>query len=71
MKNISALFRTTLEPASACQTWRGNELMDLIELFESDLRNRLIENVGRLSPYPRVLPLRDVLKARVQSLVDA
>jgi hypothetical protein len=62
---IYALFQTGMDSDWASTLWRGNELMDLIELFESDLRNRLIENVGRLSPYPRVLPLRDVLKTRV------
>jgi hypothetical protein len=45
--------------------------MDLIEQFESDLRNKPVENVGRTSSYPRILPLRDVLQARVQSPVDA
>jgi hypothetical protein len=68
---IYALFQTSMDSDWTSTLWRGNELMDLIELFESDLRNRLIENVGRLSPYPRVLPLRDMLKARVQSLRDA
>ena len=61
---IYALFRTRLDPAAADQTWRGEELMAQIEKFESDRRNKLVENVGRLSPYPRVLPLREVLKAR-------
>ena len=61
---IYALFRTTIDPTSAGQTWRGDELMALIERFESDLRNKPVENVGRTSPYPRILPLREVLKAR-------
>ena len=58
------LFRTTIDPTSAGQTWRGDELMALIERFESDLRNKPVENVGRTSSYPRILPLRDMLKAR-------
>jgi hypothetical protein len=61
---IYALFRTNLDLASADQTWRGGELMVQVEKFESDRRNKLVENVGRLSPYPRILPLRDVLRAR-------
>ncbi len=61
---IYALFRTKPDPASAGQKWNGDELMTLIEKFESDLRNKPVENLGRTSPYPRILPLRDVLKAR-------
>ena len=61
---IYALFRTTIDPTSAGQTWRGDELMALIERFESDLKNKPVENAGRTSPYPRILPLREVLKAR-------
>ena len=53
-----------MDPASAGQEWRGDELMAQIERFESDLRNKPVENLGRTSPYPRILPLRDVLKAR-------
>ena len=60
---IYALFRTTIDPTSAGQTWRGDELMAQIERFESDLKNRPVENVGRTSSYPRILPLRDTLKA--------
>jgi hypothetical protein len=39
--------------------------MELVEAFETDARNKLVENVGRTSPYPRILPLRDLLKARL------
>jgi len=62
---IYALFRTALDPASAGQTWNGDRLMTLIEEFESDVRNKPVENLGRTSPFPRILPLREVLKARV------
>jgi hypothetical protein len=61
---IYALFRTTIEPSSAGQPWRGDELTRLIGRFESDARNKPVENVGRTSSYPRILSLRDVLKAR-------
>lgn len=61
---IYALFQTTMDPRSADQEWNGEEMMAQIERFESDLRNKPVENVGRMSPYPRILPLRDVLKAR-------
>ena len=62
---IYALFQTSMDPEWANEKWRGDEIMDQIEEFEFDLRNRLIENVGRLSPYPRILPVRNVLKARI------
>jgi len=62
---IYALFRTSQNPDWASEQWRGNELMDLIERFETDLRNKPVENLGRTSAYPRILPLRDVLRARV------
>jgi len=39
----------------------GDILMDLIERFEVDRRNRLVENLGRTSPNPRILPMRSVL----------
>jgi len=61
---IYALFQTKPDSAWEGIVWRGEVLVDLIEQFESDARNRLVENVGRTSPYPRILPLRDVLKAR-------
>lgn len=62
---IYALFHTCADPAWDEQCWNGEALMDLIEQFESDKRNKLIENVGRTSAYPRTLPLRDILKARI------
>lgn len=63
-EHIYALFKTASDPVSESQGWRGESLMDKIECFESDVRNKPIANVGRTSPYPRILPLRDVLKAR-------
>lgn len=62
---IYALFKTSMDPDWADQSWHGARLLDLIEQFESDLRNKPVENVGRTSSYPRILPLRDVLKARI------
>lgn len=38
--------------------------MEQVERFVSDLRNKPVVSVGRTSPYPRILPLRDVMKAR-------
>lgn len=63
-EHIYALFKTADDPVFAAQAWRGDALLDEIERFESDARNKPVANVGRTSPYPRILPLRDVLKSR-------
>jgi predicted component of viral defense system (DUF524 family) len=60
-ENIYALFRTKSALEWVGQEWRGDILMDLIEQFEIDRRNHLVENLGRTSPNPRILPLRSVL----------
>ena len=62
---IYAIFRTKLDPVFANQAWNPDEVIRQIEAFESDVRQRPVENLGRTSPYPRVLPLRDLLKARI------
>ena len=63
-EHIYALFRTRRNPVYGVQVWDGDEVMDLIEDFETDVRNTLVENVGRTSPYPRIMPLRDLLKTK-------
>lgn len=62
-EQIYALFKTAENPDTSSQPWDSRILMNKIKRFESDARNRPVENVGRLSAYPRILPLRDVLKA--------
>lgn len=64
---IYALFKTRRDPAYGSQAWDGSKIMDLIEGFESDARNKPVRNIGRTSPYPRIMPLRDLLKARLTS----
>jgi predicted component of viral defense system (DUF524 family) len=66
-EHIYALFRTRRDPDYGAQFWDGSKLMELIEAFETDARNRLVRNLGRTSPYPRILPLRDLLKTRVST----
>ena len=61
---IYALFQTRPDPDFAGQFWDGSVLMKQIEQFETDRRNKLVTNVGRTSPYPRILALQQVLKAR-------
>ena len=63
-KHIYALFKTASDPATESQDWQGEVLLNEIERFESDARNKPVTNIGRTSAYPRILPLREVLKAR-------
>ena len=62
---IYALFRCRPDFRFADQFWHEDRVMELVEAFETDARNKLVENLGRTSPYPRILPLRDLLKARL------
>jgi predicted component of viral defense system (DUF524 family) len=64
-ENIYALFKTKPDAAFTGQNWNADELMKRIEEFESDIRQKPVENVGRTSPYPRILPLQDLLKVRL------
>jgi predicted component of viral defense system (DUF524 family) len=66
-EHIYAVFRTCLDARYAGQLWNAAMMMDLIETFESDLRNKPVTNLGRTSPYPRIISLRDLLKARLLS----
>ena len=61
---IYALFRCRPDLRFAGQDWDEAQVMNLIEAFETDARNRLVKNIRRTSAYPRILPLRDLLKAR-------
>jgi hypothetical protein len=62
---IYAVFEVEEDPAWRFQDWNGAKIMDVIESYESSVRYRLVSNLGRTSPYPRVLPLRELLKARL------
>lgn len=64
-EHIYALFRTTKDDAYTGQAWDGEQLMDLVETFETDARNRPVTNLRRTSAYPRIIPLRDLLKTRL------
>ena len=63
-EKIYALFQTKPDPDYSAQVWNGVKIMELIEVFESDARNRPVENLGRSSPDPRILPLESLLKVR-------
>jgi hypothetical protein len=59
------VFEVEEDQAWKFQDWNGAKIMDVIEAYESSVRYRLVSNLGRTSPYPRVLPLRELLKARL------
>jgi hypothetical protein len=63
--HIYALFKTKPDAAFTGQNWNANELLKRIEAFEADIRQKPVENIGRTSPYPRILPLQDLLKVRL------
>lgn len=60
---IYALFRTTADETFAGRDWNDDKLMAAVEEFEADARNKPVENLGRTSPYPRILSLQSVLSA--------
>lgn len=62
--HIYALFKTRPNGNFTDQSWDPEKVNEQIEHYETDSRNRLVTNLGRTSPYPRLLPLRSVLKAR-------
>ncbi len=64
---IYALFKTKFDPVFASQAWNAEEVIRQIEGFESDIRKRPVDNLSRTSPNPRVLSLRDLLRARAAS----
>lgn len=58
---IYALFKVKPDPNFLDTHWDGKKLMDLIEAFETDQRNRPITNLGRTSAYPRLISLEKLL----------
>jgi hypothetical protein len=64
---IYALFRTRRDPAYVSLSWDGNKILDRIEAFEADARNKPVTNVGRASAYPRIIPLQDLLRTLAAS----
>lgn len=47
------------------QEWDADEVMRQLLEFESDARNKPVVNLGHASAYPRILSLRNLLKARL------
>ena len=62
---IYALFRTSCDPrVRRSESGEAMKLRTCVERFEvRPSRNKLVGNLGRLSPNPRVLPLREVCES--------
>ncbi|MEI6820025.1 MAG: DUF2357 domain-containing protein [Verrucomicrobiota bacterium] len=62
---IYAVFEVELDPNWETVEWQSKRLIRAIRDFESRIRHKLIKNIGRQSAIPRIIPLSDLLKARV------
>jgi hypothetical protein len=60
---IYAVFQVEEDPKYEGREWNGSILMDVIEAFEARRRHKTKFKLGRTSPYPRVISLRELLKA--------
>ena len=62
---IYAVFEVEADPDWNVIEWNRKGLIRAIRDFESRIRHKLVQNIGRRSAYPRILPLKDLLKARM------
>jgi len=62
--DIYALFKVQEDPAWSDITWDSAALSEAIRMYEERSRHIGLAHLGRLSPLPRILPLRDLLEAR-------
>lgn len=60
---IYAVFEVIEDPEYAGFEWNGEILMQVITEFEGRMKHKALTSLGRTSPYPRVLSLRELLKA--------
>lgn len=60
---IYAVFEVENDPAYIDFAWDGNELMRVLTEFEARVKHKTPMPSGRTSAYPRVLSLRELLKA--------
>ncbi len=64
---IYALFEVAPDVDWASVEWDRKKLIRAIRDFESRMRSKLVKNIGRRSAFPRILPMRDLLKARLNT----
>lgn len=62
---IYALFEVEPDTEWAAVEWDRKKLIRAIRDFESRIRHKLVKNIGRRSAFPRIVPIRDLLKARL------
>jgi hypothetical protein len=62
---IYALFEVAPDAEWAVVEWDRKKLIRAIRDFESRIRRKLVKNIGRRSAFPRIVPMRDLLKARL------
>lgn len=60
---IYAVFEIEADPGYAELTWNGDDLMRVLEEYEARAKHKPPTPLGRTSAYPRVLSLRELLKA--------
>ena len=60
---IYAVFEVEPDPSWASVRWHRRQLIRSIRDFESRISDKLVSNIGRQSAFPRIVPLRDLLKA--------
>ncbi len=61
--DVYAVFEVEEDPAFSGQDWDGAKLQEVLKDFESRRRYRNVSSLGRGSAIPRVLSLRELLKA--------
>ena len=62
---IYALFEVEPDQDWTVVNWHRKRLIRAIRDFESRIRHRLVVNIGRRSAFPRILPLKDLLRAKL------
>jgi hypothetical protein len=62
---IYALFEVEPDPTWENVKWDTKGLIRVIREFESRIKHRIVKNIGRRSAYPRILPIKDLLRARL------
>ena len=60
---IYAVFEVDEDPAYAGREWNGAVLMRVLAEFQARMKHKASVPLGRTSAYPRVLSLRELLKA--------
>jgi predicted component of viral defense system (DUF524 family) len=61
--DIYAVFEVNEDPTYAGREWNGVVLMRVLAEFEARMKHKASVPLGRTSAYPRVLSLRELLKA--------